>query len=84
KDFVVKDGHDTTGRYLPYWVRSVDKIQHTPLVYYGVSGAGDYYHLPFTQKKTVVIEPYVYAVDGKDGLMTSVAKPIMVDGRALG
>ncbi|MGO6898764.1 methyl-accepting chemotaxis protein [Rhizobium ruizarguesonis] len=84
KDFVGKEGHDTTGRYVPYWVRSGDKIQHTPLVDYGVSGAGDYYQLPFTQKKTVVIEPYVYAVDGKDVLMTSVAKPIMVDGKALG
>ncbi|MGO8144062.1 methyl-accepting chemotaxis protein [Rhizobium leguminosarum] len=84
KDFVGKEGHDTTGRYVPYWVRSGDKIQHTPLVDYAVSGAGDYYQLPFTQKKAVVIEPYVYAVDGKDVLMTSVAKPIMVDGKALG
>ncbi|WP_193393619.1 cache domain-containing protein, partial [Rhizobium ecuadorense] len=46
KDFVGKEGHDTTGRYVPYWVRSGDKIQHTPLVDYGVSGAGDYYQLP--------------------------------------
>ncbi len=84
KDFVDKEGHDATGRYVPYWVRSGDKIQHTPLVDYTVSGAGDYYQLPFVQKKTVVIEPYVYAVDGKDVLMTSVAKPIMVEGKALG
>jgi len=84
KDFVGKDGHDATGRYVPYWVRSGDKIQHTPLVDYTVSGAGDYYQLPFTQQKTVVIEPYVYAIDGKDVLMTSVAKPIMVGGKALG
>jgi methyl-accepting chemotaxis protein len=39
---------------------------------------------PYTTQKTVVIEPYVYAVDGKDVLMTSVAKPIMIDGKALG
>ena len=84
KDFVGKEGHDATGRYVPYWVRSGDKIQHTPLVDYTVSGAGDYYQLPFTQQKTVVIEPYVYAIDGKDVLMTSVAKPIVVGGKALG
>ena len=84
KDFVGKEGHDATGRYVPYWVRSGDKIQHTPLVDYTVSGAGDYYQLPFTQQKTVVIEPYVYAIDGKDVLMTSVAKPIVVGGKVLG
>jgi hypothetical protein len=46
KDFVGKEGHDATGRYVPYWVRSGDKIQHTPLTDYTVSGAGDYYQLP--------------------------------------
>ncbi|MBL0371927.1 methyl-accepting chemotaxis protein [Rhizobium sp. KVB221] len=84
KDFVGKEGHDTTGRYVPYWVRSGDKVQHTPLVDYTVAGAGDYYQMPFTQQKTVVIEPYVYAVDGKDVLMTSVSKPIVIDGKVVG
>ncbi|MBB4288365.1 methyl-accepting chemotaxis protein/methyl-accepting chemotaxis protein-1 (serine sensor receptor) [Rhizobium leguminosarum] len=84
KDFVGKEGHDTTGRYVPYWVRSGGQITHTALTDYTLAGPGDYYQLPFTQRKTVVIEPYSYAIDGKDVLMTSVTKPIIIDGKAVG
>ncbi|WP_349962290.1 methyl-accepting chemotaxis protein [Rhizobium sp. ZPR3] len=84
KDFVGKEGHDATGRYIPYWVRSGGQITHVPLVDYTVSGAGDYYQLPFTQQKTVVIEPYSYAIDGKQVLMTSIAQPIMIGGKPVG
>ncbi|MBX5200979.1 methyl-accepting chemotaxis protein [Rhizobium sp. NZLR1] len=84
KDYVGKEGHDATGRYVPYWVRSGGQITHTALTDYTVAGAGDYYQLPFTQRKTVFIEPYSYAIDGKDVLMTSVTKPIVIDGKAVG
>lgn len=84
KDFVGKEGHDATGRYVPYWVRSGGSISHVPLTDYTVSGAGDYYQLPFTQKKTVIIEPYSYAIDGKQVLMTSITKPIIIDGKPVG
>ena len=84
-DFVNAEGSDATGRYVPYFVRgSSGQISHTALADYAVPGAGNYYQLPFTQKKTVVIEPYAYAVDGKDVLMTSVSKPIVVNGKTLG
>lgn len=84
KDFAGKEGHDATGRYIPYWVRSGGQITHAPLADYTVSGAGDYYQLPFNQRKTVVIEPYSYAIGGKQVLMTSIAKPIIVDGKPVG
>lgn len=83
-DFAGKDGNDATGRYIPYWVRSGGKITHVPLADYTVSGAGDYYQLPFNQRKTVVIEPYSYAIDGKQVLMTSIAQPIIIDGKPVG
>ncbi|MFS8047998.1 methyl-accepting chemotaxis protein [Rhizobium sp. BR 314] len=84
KDFAGKDGNDATGRYIPYWVRSGGKVTNVPLVDYTVAGAGDYYQLPFNQRKTVIIEPYSYAIDGKQVLMTSIAKPIMIDGKPVG
>ena len=84
KEFVNKDGHDQTGRYIPYWVRSGGQITHAALTDYTVAGAGDYYQIPFKTGKTTVIEPYLYAIDGKDVLMTSVAKPIVIDGKAVG
>ena len=84
KDFAGKEGHDATGRYVPYWVHSGDKIVHTPLVDYTTPGAGDYYILPHDQQKMVVIEPYSYAIDGKDVMMTSIATAMMIDGKAVG
>ena len=84
KDFVGKEGHDTTGRYVPYWVRNGETISHTALTDYATAGPGDYYQLPFTQKKTFVIEPYPYAIGGKDVLITSISKPIIVDGKPVG
>jgi methyl-accepting chemotaxis protein len=83
-DFANREGHDATGRYIPYWVRSGGKISNTALTDYATAGPGDYYQLPFTLKKTVVIEPYSYAIDGKEVLITSIAKPVMVDGKPLG
>lgn len=84
KDYVNKEGHDQTGRYVPYWVRSNGQITHTVLTDYAVAGPGDYYQVPFTTRKTIVVEPYPYSIDGKDVLMTSVTKPIIIDGEAVG
>ncbi len=84
-DFVKAEGHDATGRYVPYIVRgSNGEITHTPLVDYAVPGPGDYYQLPFARQKTVVIEPYAYDIDGKQVLLTSISKPVVVNGKALG
>jgi methyl-accepting chemotaxis protein len=83
-EFVNKPGHDATGRYVPYWVRSGADIIVTPLTDYDKPGPGDYYQLPFTQQKTVVIEPYKYNVDGKDVLMTTLVGPVTVNGTSLG
>ena len=83
-DFANREGHDATGRYIPYWVRSGGKIGNTALTDYATAGPGDYYQLPFTLKKTVVVEPYSYAIDGKEVLITSIAKPVMVDGKPQG
>ncbi len=83
-NFVGKPGHDATGRFVPYWFRAGSDIQLTPLVDYTKPGAGDYYLKPMTEKRPVVIEPYIYPVDGKDVLMTSVTKPIIRDGQPIG
>ncbi|NTB04481.1 methyl-accepting chemotaxis protein [Agrobacterium tumefaciens] len=83
-EFANREGHDATGRYIPYWVRSGGKIGNTALTDYATAGPADYYQLPFTLKKTVVVEPYSYAIDGKEVLITSIAKPVMVDGKPQG
>ncbi|OJF90404.1 methyl-accepting chemotaxis protein [Pararhizobium antarcticum] len=83
-EFAGKPDHDASGRYVPYWVRSGADIIVTPLVDYDTPGPGDFYQLPFTQQKTVVIEPYKYKVDGKDVLMTTLVGPVTVGGKQLG
>jgi methyl-accepting chemotaxis protein/methyl-accepting chemotaxis protein-1 (serine sensor receptor) len=83
-DFVGKPAHDQTGRFLPYIYRAGGTIKTDVLVDYDKPGTGDYYQLPVKTGKTVLLEPYVYPVDGKDVLMTTISIPVMENGKALG
>jgi methyl-accepting chemotaxis protein len=69
-------GHDSTGRYIPYWHRDSGEITVEPLVDYDVEGAGDYYLLAKRTGTETIIDPYTYTVGGKDVLITSLAVPI--------
>ena len=84
KDFANTEGHDATGRYVPYYARSASGIILSPLVDYTVPGAGDYYLKPKETGKALLTEPYTYKIDGKDVLMTSVMLPIVENGRFVG
>ncbi len=83
-DFAGKEGHDATGRYVPYWNRSGGTIKREILVDYDKEGAGDYYLLPKKLDRAMAIEPYIYPVAGKDVLMTSFNAPVKVDGAFVG
>ncbi|QTA90978.1 methyl-accepting chemotaxis protein [Desulfonema magnum] len=73
-----KEGHDKTGRFVPYWSRSNDgNIVVVPLVQYEKEGPGDYYQLPKRTKQECVIDPYVYPVQGKSVLITSLVAPVI-------
>ncbi len=75
------NGHDKTGRFIPYWSRNgQDKLVVTALVDYESEGAGDYYQLPKKKKEECIIDPYFYSVQGKSVLITSLVVPIMADG----
>ncbi len=83
-DFANAPGHDATGRYVPYWHRSGESVAVAPLENYTQPGAGDFYVLAQQSGKPVMLEPYEYAVDGRSMLLTSVALPVIEDGRAVG
>jgi len=83
-DFVGKPAHDATGRFVPYIFRSGGVIKSDVLVDYDKPGVGDYYQLPVKTGKSVLMEPYVYPVDGKDVLMTTISVPIFDQGKAVG
>jgi methyl-accepting chemotaxis protein len=86
--FVNRLGNDQTGRYIPYWNRNKEgRVVVEPLVGYEDKtrdeyGArnGDYYLLPRETKQECIIEPYIYPVQGKETLMTSLVVPILADG----
>ncbi len=79
------EGHDHTGRFIPYWSRNAQgKLAKEPLVDYDKEGSGDYYLLPKRSKLQCLIDPYLYPVQGKPTLVTSLVAPILFDDRFYG
>lgn len=77
-------GHDETGRFIPYWVRSGDEIVVEPLLGYETEGVGDYYLIPKRTKEPAILDPYIYPISGVDTLLTSLVVPIVVDNTFYG
>ncbi|MFZ5808895.1 MAG: methyl-accepting chemotaxis protein [Chloroflexota bacterium] len=77
-------GHDSTGRFIPYWVRSNGEITVVPLESYEEEGIGDYYLIPKRTQQEAIIDPYLYPINGVDVLLTSLVVPIVKDGTFYG
>ncbi|MDM8550478.1 methyl-accepting chemotaxis protein [Desulfobacterales bacterium HSG2] len=79
------EGHDHTGRFIPYWSRGEDgKMRLEPLVDYESTETfdngvrkGEYYLLPRESKRECAIDPYPYPVQGRTVWMTTMAAPIL-------
>jgi methyl-accepting chemotaxis protein len=86
KKFVRADAaHDATGRFVPYVAQTADgKVSLEPLKDYEVPGAGDYYLLARRLRQEVIVDPYLYSVNGQDTLITSIVVPVMVQGKFMG
>jgi methyl-accepting chemotaxis protein len=84
-DYAGLEGYDESGRLIPYWNRGADgSVAMEPLVSYDVEGDGDYYLIPKRTGVEAIIDPYLYEVQGKETLLTSLVAPIMVEGRFYG
>jgi methyl-accepting chemotaxis protein len=86
RGFTTDEGHDKTGRFIPYWYRSTDgpEILVRPLKGYEEGGTGLYYHLPKSIKQEVIIEPFSIDILGESILITSLVAPIMFENRFYG
>ncbi len=85
KEFVNKPGHDSTGRFIPYWTLNQKKeFVLEPLTDYMKTGPGDYYQIPKNTGIEALIDPYLYPVNGKDVLMCSLVTPIKIDNTFYG
>ncbi len=84
-DFAGKSDQDPAGRYARYVDRDPagNPALHN-LVDYETPGSGDYYVLPRQRQKDVIIEPYIYPYNGVDVMLTSIAAPIIRDGKFQG
>ncbi len=79
-DYVGAVAHDSTGRFIPYWVRGDDGIIHTEaLAQYEIPGVGDWYILPRSSKQEVTIAPIFRRIQGQDVVIASFIIPIVLD-----
>ncbi len=76
--FKNSEGHDSTGRFVPYWNRNEQgTIVMEPLVDYEKEDGSDWYQFPKRSKKECIIDPYVYPINGTPTLLTSLVVPVL-------
>lgn len=86
------DSSDESGRFAPYIVHgnnggySIEPLVGLEDATKDANGvrAGEYYLCPKDTGKNCVIDPYIYPVNGKDLLLTSMVVPLMNSGRFVG
>ncbi len=79
--FVDTEGHDASGRFIPFWSRNRDgAIMLEPALHYDTSGDGDYYQIPRRTRQEAVLNPYDYPIQGRTQRITSLVAPILRDG----
>jgi methyl-accepting chemotaxis protein len=83
--FVNAPAHDATGRFIPYWHRGVDGrgIALRALRDFDNPAMNDFYVRPLRTRRPVLIEPTSDSL-AHEVLMTSIALPILKNGRAVG
>ena len=81
------------GRFASYWSRAAGNAENTIMTEedmtkttLNLSGTpyNSWYTCPRDSKRTCLLDPYADTVGGKDMLMTSIAVPLLVDGKAIG
>lgn len=79
--YINTEGHDATGRFVPYAFREKGTIKVEPCSGYDKENevVGACYFIPKKTKKTSLLEPYIYKIDGKDTFITSLSVPILDD-----
>ncbi|TGL62594.1 methyl-accepting chemotaxis protein [Leptospira jelokensis] len=75
--------HDSTGRLIPYAVKSNGKIIIEPVIGYELPES-DFYQLPKKNKKVELIPPFDYKVDGVDVTMISLVYPVIQNQNFIG
>src|SRR4029453_18773323 len=76
---------DAAGRYVPYYFNKADgTVGIEPLIMTVEAGIEGWYLTPLKNNRTTLVAPYIYPVEGKDVLMSTVSGPIMAGGKGIG
>ncbi|AOP32956.1 chemotaxis protein [Leptospira tipperaryensis] len=82
------EGHDATGRFVPYLHRGKTKeeiVLEAAKNYDNLGPDGDWYQIPKKSNSPLATDPYYYEVQGKiNVLMISLVVPISTDGKYYG
>ncbi|WP_374370067.1 methyl-accepting chemotaxis protein [Dongia sp.] len=79
------EGANPTGRYVPYAYPDQGEIKLDPMASLdNQDPTGDFYQIPLKTAQDTVLEPYIYALAGKDTLLVSLATPVIVEGKVIG
>ena len=84
-EFAGTEGHDASGRFIPYWYRDGESLNRFILEGYEDQGAmGEFYQKAFQTGIDFVTEPVMYDIEGKQVLMISLTTPIIENGEIIG
>lgn len=84
EDFANAPGHDSTGRFIPFWNRAGGHIHLEPNIGYDIPGFGDWYLVPKQRRAETVLDPYEFPMDGRPAFITSQVAPIIFQGQLVG
>ena len=77
--YIGKPGTTDLGRFSPYWYRDGNSVlmYALPEKKFNDSAAGEYYNIPKRKGRTVLLDPYLDDVGGKELIISSIASPIL-------
>ena len=76
---------DAAGRYVPYYFNKADgTVGIEPLIMTVEAGIEGWYLTPLKNGRTTLVAPYIYPVEGKDVLMSTVSVPIKDGDKGIG
>ena len=77
KQFAYAPGHDSTGQFIPYWVREPgDKLAVYSLTGIDTSGIFKAFKKALSGKLDILMNPYLYPFGGKEIMMTTLVTAI--------
>ena len=79
-----KAGYNPDGRFNFTWSRGEDGEIRSDVTAPGDEETDEWYQAPKRTMKETIIEPYPYAVQGREVLETTLAMPIIVKGKFIG